>query len=85
VALLIYFLSRTKQVQSWTVIALGIIATLAAVYGFLNMSDPSPNAGWTNLEHPVENILHLLMALAAFWVAFMPEGPMFVKENSESV
>lgn len=75
-----FYLAKTER---WLRIWSGVVAAVllvAAVVGFLNQMAPAPNAGITNFEL-TENILHLAVALWGFWVAFMPEGPMFVREQ----
>jgi hypothetical protein len=59
---------------------LGVLLLVVSVIGLLNMLAPTPNAGLINLE-PADAILHLVLALWGFWVAFMPEGPMFVRDE----
>jgi hypothetical protein len=56
----------------------GVIALVVVVLGFLNLNTPAPNISLFNLEL-ADSILHLILALAGFWVAFMPEGPMFIR------
>lgn len=58
----------------------GVIALVISVVGFLNIHTPVPNAGIFNLEL-IDTLLHLVIALWGFWVAFMPEGPIFVRDN----
>lgn len=55
------------------VVIVGVIALFFAVYGFLQASAPEPNTfGVANLENPADNILHLVVAIAAFAAAFVP-------------
>jgi hypothetical protein len=58
----------------------GVVLLVVAVVGFLNHAAVMPNAGLVNLELP-DNIIHLIGALWGFWVAFMPEGPIFVRDE----
>ena len=52
------------------VVAIGVIALAVAVYGFLQIGVPEPNAfGISNLENPFENLLHLALASWAFLAA----------------
>jgi hypothetical protein len=75
-----YYLARTDRwLRIWSGVV-GAILLVAVVVGFLNQMAPAPNAGFANFEL-AENILYLLLSLWGFWVAFMPEGPMFVREQ----
>jgi hypothetical protein len=60
----------------------GVVALLAAVLGFLNSANPSPNVGVANLENPYDNVLHLVVAVWAFAAAFMkPKGGMMTNNT----
>lgn len=77
---------RMSKTDRWLRIISGVIGVLAlvvAVVGFLNLNAPIPNAGLAHLEL-IDTLLHLALALWGFWVAFMPEGPMFVKDGSKA-
>lgn len=76
-----YVLSQNELFQRSLVTIVGIFTLIATVYGFLNVGSPAPNIGWTNFENPLENLLHFAIALWAFWVVFMPEGPLFVSDE----
>jgi uncharacterized membrane protein len=55
------------------VIIVGVIALFFAVYGFLQAGASEPNTfGLSNLENPSDNLLHLVVAVAAFAAAFAP-------------
>lgn len=55
------------------VILVGLIALFFAVYGFLQAGAPEPNTfGVANLENPSDNLLHLVVAIAAFAAAWAP-------------
>ncbi len=82
-ALSVWKLAKTDRwLRTWSGI-LGVLALVVAVVGFLNFNVSTPNAGGANFEL-VDNIIHLGLALWGFWVAFMPEGPMFVRGDQES-
>ncbi len=52
----------------------GVIALFFAVYGFLQPagSEMHPNTfGISNLENPADNLLHLVVAIAAFAAVYM--------------
>lgn len=71
VALATYFLLKDEMLAKWLVVAVGGVAALVAVLGFLNASGAVPNLGLTNLENPSDNILHVVVAVWAFAAAFM--------------
>ena len=53
----------------------GVIALFFAVYGFLQAGAPEPNTfGVANLENPSDNILHLVVGIAAFAAVYMKSG-----------
>lgn len=55
----------------WIVILLGIVALFFAVYGFLVGGNASPNTlGLTNLESPLDDILHLVVGAWALYAAW---------------
>ena len=57
----------------WIVILVGLIALFFAVYGFLQAGAAEPNTfGVANLENPSDNLLHLVVAIAAFAAAWAP-------------
>ena len=59
----------------WIVILVGLIALFFAVYGFLQAGAAEPNTfGVANLENPSDNLLHLVVAIAAFAAAWLPSG-----------
>ncbi len=52
---------RTRR---WAAGLVGVVALAVAVMGFLAAEQPSPNfLGVANLEHPVDNVLHLIIAV----------------------
>ena len=61
----------------------GVMLLVVSVIAMLNWQSPAPNAGVFHLE-PADALLHALAALWGFWVAFMPEGPMFVRESKST-
>jgi hypothetical protein len=53
----------------------GVIALFFAVYGFLQASAAVPNTfGISNLENPSDNILHLVVGIAALAAVYMKSG-----------
>ena len=60
----------------YLVIAVGVVALLFGIYGFI-LSGPPPNTfGVANLENPLDNILHLFVAAWALYAAFMGKPAM---------
>lgn len=71
VALGAYFLLADSELTKWLVILVGLVSLVASIAGFLNSGNPIPNLGFTNLENPLDNILHLLLAVWAFYAGFV--------------
>ena len=71
VALGAYYLLKDENLTKWLVVLVGVVALLATILGFLNASNPVPNLGVTNLESVSDNILHLVVAVWAFYAAFV--------------
>lgn len=71
VALGAYFLLADSDLTKWLVILVGLISLIAAIAGFLNSGNPVPNLGFTNLENPLDNILHLVVAVWALYAGFV--------------
>jgi hypothetical protein len=61
----------------WIVILLGIVALFFAVYGFYVGGNAAPNTfGISNLESPLDDILHLVVGAWALYAAWRPQGAM---------
>ena len=59
------------------VILLGIVALFFAIYGFAVGGNAAPNTfGVSNLESPLDDILHLVVAAYAFYAAWRPQVSM---------
>lgn len=71
VALLAYYFLKDAELLKWLVALVGVVALVATVLGFMNLALDVPNLGVTNLENPSDNVLHLVVALWAFYAAFM--------------
>jgi len=75
-ALYVPFLSGfLAPYYKWIVVLVGLIALFFGVYGFILPlgSSALPNTfGISNLESPLDNLLHLFVAAWAFWAAFYP-------------
>jgi hypothetical protein len=55
----------------WVVILVGLIALFFAVYGVIQASAAEPNTfGLANLENPSDNLLHIVVAVWAFYSAW---------------
>jgi hypothetical protein len=67
--------SALAPYYKWIVALVGLIAIFFAVYGFIQPAGTgaSPNTfGISNLESPLDNLLHLVVAAWAFWAAYYP-------------
>ena len=71
VALAAYYGLKDETLTKYLVALVGVVALLAALAGFMNSGVLVPNVGITNLENPSDNILHLVVAVWAFYAAFM--------------
>lgn len=71
VALAAYWGLKDDKLVRYLVIVVGVVALLAAVLGFLSSGNDAPNVGVANLENPLDNILHVVVAVWAFAVSFM--------------
>lgn len=68
VALLAAFVLKSESQQQWLVYAVGALALVVGVLGFF-LSSEMPNFLGANLENPLDNLLHLIVAIWAFWAA----------------
>jgi hypothetical protein len=60
----------------WIVLLLGVVALFFAIYGqFLASGDPN-TFGLANLESPLDNLLHLVVAAWAILAGWRSEGAM---------
>ena len=71
VALGAYYLLKDENLTKWLVVLVGVVALVVAVLGFMNSSMPVPNLGVTHMEGVSDNILHLVVAVWAFYSAFV--------------
>ena len=61
----------------WIVILLGIVSLFFAVYGFYVGGNAAPNTfNISNLESPLDDILHLVVGAWALYAAWRPQGSM---------
>ena len=52
-------------------VIVGIVALYFALAGFLVAGRPAPNwYGVTNLENPLDNLVHLIVGIWALWASF---------------
>jgi hypothetical protein len=68
------FVLKDAMLQKWLVAAVGVFALFATVYGFAVAGNASPNVGFSNLESPADDILHLVVGVWALAAAFRPMG-----------
>ena len=64
--------SALAPYYKWIVALVGAISAFFAIYGFLQSGAPAPNTFGYNLENPLDNLLHVVVAVWAFWAAFYP-------------
>lgn len=70
VALGAYFMVNSAKLLRFLVISVGVLAIVASIWGFVSVGKPAPNISVANLENPLDNVLHLLVAVWAFAVSF---------------
>jgi phosphoglycerol transferase MdoB-like AlkP superfamily enzyme len=74
VALAAYYLLKDENLTKWLVILVGVVAALAVVLGFLAGTD-SPNVSLMgipgNLENPMDTVLHIVVAVWAFYAGLV--------------
>ena len=57
--------------QKGLAVVVGIVALYFALAGFLVAGRPAPNYfGVTNLENPLDNLVHLVVGIWALWAAY---------------
>jgi len=75
VALAAFYLLKDAMMTKWLVALVGVVAALAVVVGLMVGGSASPNvtlAGISgNLENPMDTVLHVVVAVWAFYAAFM--------------
>lgn len=71
VALGAYYMLKDEVMTKYLVLLVGVLAAVATVWGLLYGSSPIPNAAITNLENPSDTVLHLVVAVWAFYVGLM--------------
>ncbi len=63
------------DLKKWVVVLVGLVAIVFGILGFMVRGNPSPNFyGITNLENPVDNVLHLVVGVWAMLAAFNKKG-----------
>lgn len=71
VALATFYLLKDEHLAKWLVALVGMLALVVSVLGFMNSGSPVPNLGVTHMEEISDNILHLVVAVWAFYAAFI--------------
>ncbi len=57
--------------KKWIVVLVGLLALYFGVMGFLVAGNPAPNFyGITNLENPLDNVVHVVVGIWALLAAF---------------
>lgn len=68
IALIAAFTLKDEKTQKTLVMLVGVLALVFTVLGFI-LPGEAPNLGVANLENPMDNILHLVVTVWAFWAA----------------
>ena len=83
VAIAASFLLHDANLQKWLVAVVGVTALFFGVYGFMVAGNAPPNTfGISNLESPADDVLHIVVAIWALAVAFLPRGSMQTATNT---
>lgn len=62
---------KDNRILRTVTIIFGLIGLIIGVWGFVVAGNPSPNFyNVTNLDNPIDNIIHLVIAVWALWSAF---------------
>ncbi len=71
------------NLQKPLVIVVGVVALLVGIYGFFLPAGTMQryNLGPANLENPLDNILHLFVAVWALYAAFMGKPEMAMEKK----
>lgn len=67
-----YFWLKDSSLVKYLVILVGIVAAIAAIFGFVNVNSEVPNVAISNMENPADNILHAVVAVWALGVSLIP-------------
>lgn len=58
------------DLKKWVVVLVGLVALFFGIMGFVVSGNAAPNFyGVTNLENPIDNVLHLVVGVWALWAA----------------
>lgn len=77
-----YFLPQVWQ--RWITFVVGIVALFFAIVGFAVIRNPFPNfLGAANLENPIDNIIHLVVGVWAFYAFFAAVETREARERRE--
>ena len=59
------------SLKKWIVVLVGLVALFFGIMGFLAAGNPAPNFyGITNLENPLDNVVHIVVGIWALLAAF---------------
>lgn len=59
------------DLKKWIVVIVGLVALYFGIAGFLMAGNPPPNFyGITNLENPLDNVVHVVVGIWALLAAF---------------
>ena len=75
VALAAFYLLKDAMMTKWLILLVAVVAAVAAVYGLMVGGNPSPNVTLAgipgNLENPMDTVLHVVVAVWAFYAALV--------------
>lgn len=75
VALLLSGSWAPADLQKWVTVVVGVVALYFAVAGFAVAGNPEPNwYGITNLEYPLDDLVHLVVGVWAIWAGLWPSS-----------
>lgn len=71
VALAVGYGVKDHNTLKWLAALYGIVALVVGLWGFLVAGNPAPNFYMvTNLENPLDNIVHLVVGIWGLWATF---------------
>ena len=71
VALAVVYGVKDHATHKWLAALYGVVALVIGIWGFLVIGNPMPNFyGISNLENPLDNLVHLVVGVWGLWAAF---------------
>lgn len=69
VALLLVFVLKNEMLNKWVTVLVGLLAIVAAVWGFAGISDSTLLGA--QFENPIDNLLHLVVGAWGIYAGFI--------------